>query len=741
MMTWQQLEKNVASVAQYLFERPASPETINGVKVDTVLKVRPDYYVLIEVTQERTLDKLRLDLAKFASVRPFLMSAQIYSECYFVTHEEPPPSLRETGRGHNVTVLTYKEFAARFFEFESYRHARESRRFGSAVNPTNGAKDTKAYVDVKYIGVSIDRTFTADDLVKTLRDGKHIILLGNYGTGKSRCVQELFARLSAAEAETLTYPLAIDLRDNWGTRRANEVLQRHFDDLGLSHQASAIIKTLDKGAVCLLLDGFDEIGSQTWSDNPLRLTQIRMDSLAGVRDLISRSSGPVLISGREHYFNSNAEMFKGLGLSEKSTLVVQCADEFSDQELRQYLEEIAPKTPFPEWLPKRPLVCQIIADMGSTSFLEATDAGAGEAAFWRSFIDALCEREARIHVALDGTTIRRVLRQLARATRTKPQDVGPISIQEINRSFERVTGLPPADESAVMLQRLPALGRLGSESTDRHFVDGYILDGLRSEDVRDIVESPDVTELTNQRWTNPLRRLGLTLLTYDMATAGGFSGYHRVMKQAASRQNGVLAGDLLAGLLMSAQGELDLGSMTLEESHLTFLDLSTAPVTNLRIRSSVIDELDITECRVRNVTVEDCIIRQVIGVSSVAGIPPWLSGSPVEQCEAVTTVSRIRKAKLSAEQRVFVTLVKKLFFQPGAGRMEDALLRGLGATADKKAAEKILNMLRTKGMVEQFRGKEGSVYAPDRKYAHRLNRILTELSLSNDPLWVSLRKD
>ena len=76
-----------------------------------------------------------------------------------------------------------------------------------------------------------------------------------------------------------------------------------------------------------------------------------------------------------------------------------------------------------------------------------------------------------------------MLCEVASRTRVKIGDVGPVSAMEINQAFEKVVGLRPSDESAIILQRLPTLGRVESESPDRQFVDQYVLDGLRAENL------------------------------------------------------------------------------------------------------------------------------------------------------------------------------------------------------------------------------------------------------------------
>ena len=157
VMPWQDLEQQVRTIAVHKWDVPASPETVNGVRIDCLLRVKPDYYVLVEVSEEKTLAKLRIDLAKFASVRPFLFSKNIYAECFFVCASKPPASLIETGRGENVTVLDPDQFAALFFDFKTYRYTRLRSPFGSSINPLTGKEDSRRYVPVGYLGCRVSR--------------------------------------------------------------------------------------------------------------------------------------------------------------------------------------------------------------------------------------------------------------------------------------------------------------------------------------------------------------------------------------------------------------------------------------------------------------------------------------------------------------------------------------------------------------------------------------------------------
>jgi hypothetical protein len=730
---WQTLELRVREIASYLWNCSATPETLNGVKVDCVLRQKRDYWILIEITVEDNLDKLRTDLAKFASVRPYLTSQNIYSECFFVSEKQLTDSLRTTGEGQHVNVQSLSEFESQFLNYAAYRHARSSQPFGSAVNPISGKKDDREYVRVKYLGVDVSREYSIEDIAEQLLRGHRIVLTGNYGTGKSRCTQELFSILASKHDDTLIYPISIDLRNHWGARRGTDIIRTHLEDLGLTTHADSVIRVLDKGKILLLLDGFDELGSQTWSDDPAEVRRIREKSLAGVNDLIGRTTGPVLITGREHYFNSKDEMLGSLGLRSNNTAIIQCSDEFSNDEIQEYLNKSLPGVVVPSWLPKRPLIFQVLSTLDQSS-LSSVLSDTGEVLCWDMIISAVCDREVKINHAIDASSVHSILVRLARITRQRPANVGPLHPRDLNRAFEDVRHLPPDDDTSIILQRLATLGRVSAESPDRQFVDTYFLDGLRGEDVIRIADH-DEESVFDEPWLNPTGRLGTALIADEIRMNGDTAPFMRALRLSAQRRNRLLAGDILSALILASEDPIDFGGLILAESHINELNFSERTVHNLTIRDSFIEELDISGVHPQTVRIENCEIGSIRGIAEAKGCPQWISGCKIGKYESVRNVAAIRQSALSEEQRILVTIIRKTFFQPGTGRKEEALMRGLGQSNKKRAAEKILLLLRDEGILDRFKGNDGWVYKPQREHTQRMQQMMAQLTLSSDPVW------
>ena len=738
-MDWKELETHVKELASCHWAAMANPEIINGVRFDCVIRVRSDYWIIIEISKEETLEKLRTDIAKFAAVRLYLLSQGTYPECYFVCNN-PSEQLRITGAGNKLKVRSVDEIRGLLLGYESYFNLRSKLPFGSAIDRRSGSRDSSEYVSVKYLGIDGKHSYAVPEISELLLRGEKIVLLGDYGTGKSRCIQETFFEMQDAVVRNWRFPIAIDLRENWGVRRGHELLRRHFDDLGVSEIGDSALRLLPRKRIILLIDGFDEIASQTWSNDPAIMRTIRKQSLAAVSDLLQRVDCGILITGREHYFNSQEEMFQCIGLNPNRTTVLRCSQEFTELQIQQYLERLKSMIIVPDWLPKRPLICQILADLDPDVLKDLVTSETGEVRFWSAALRAICAREASIKSILDEVVIQDVLIGLAHLSRTKVRDVGPLSIDEINDVFKKVTGTPPNDESAVILQRLPLLGRVEAQTSDRQFVDNYFLDGLRAEDVCRKLFSQD-DSIVSEKWLNPLRPFGIRVLSHEISLAADMTGVIRFLRRACTDYNRILGGDLVSAILSANEGTFDFNGISLTESHISSLDLSESRLSGIEISNSIIGEVIITQANPNDVRISKCLIEKVDGVSEAAGLPKWMVENEVGEYVRVNTVTRIKQANLSSEQKVFVTIIKKIFFQPGSGRKEEALLRGLESATLKRSSEKILKLLCREGILKTAPGKDGLLYIPQRAHTHRMADILKELTLSQDELWTYLRSN
>ena len=359
----------------------------------------------------------------------------------------------------------------------------------------------------------------------------------------------------------------------------------------------------------------------------------------------------------------------------------------------------------------------------------------GETDFWHHLIDVICERDARIHATFEGATIKKVLTYLATLTRVKSANVGPISLSESQRAFENAVGQMPIEEAAVMLQRLPCLGRLNSESNDRQFVDEYILDGLRAIDVSALARGDDVNTKVaiSSVWINPLNEVGLRILARFCDE--GSREFHLLATRSLSNQNRVLGSDIVAAMLLGQTDSVDFKGLAVDQGKFLLIDLSQVRASNLSITNSYFSRLILPASAPVGARIANCVAEKVYGATSVSGLPAWIIDLDAETYESIDSVSRIRKMELSPEHQVLVTIVKKTFFQKGSGRKEEALLRGLGQIVAPPTLQKILALLIRERCLERFRGDDGTVYAPNRAFAGRMKHMLYALRSSDDSIW------
>lgn len=737
MIKWEDVERNVRNYANYIWNRPAVADRIAGVNFDCVVKVSEFEMIVLEVTKNRTLDKIREDVTKIQTVRMAMMMKNIMVRPYIICDFSPTQGMKDAGKEYFIEVISFEDFRRMFFDFPTYYSVRSGKQFGSSVDPVTGENDSAEYTPVGYKlpgGSEVNVQEIADKIIK----GDKVVLLGDYGAGKSRCFREVFHILAKKSHETLLYPIAIDLKETWGLESAVEIIRRHFMHLGIGeNDTNNVIKAYNGKRLCFLLDGFDEIGSRPWSENKKTLELLRKHALQGVKDLLSKTGAGCLISGRDHYFNSDQEMYSALGLNKENAVTAKCKSEFNFEEFSRYLELNNLDVELPGWLPKKPLVLKTIASLSAEQVTRLFRSSNGdEIGFWFKFIDAMCERDSRIHAILDPETVKKVLIRLSSLTRTKSQNFGPLTEAEVINVFHEVTGTYPNEQSTVMLQRLPGLGRVSSETSDRNFVDTFILDGLRALDLSDKVQSGD-QQISDYNWLNPLESLGSSVLGYDIDKAQSASAFINYTKNSLYRNktNKVAISDCIAALSKTKLESLDFNSITFSEPHFGHLSFEAGNISNITFSDGVFESITLGKTIPVGVIVRGCHIESIEGVSSSTGLPSWIEKDcTIKNFELVDTLTAIKNSGLSNAQTILVSILIKVYRQAGNGRLEHTLTKGL-THVDKKSLGQVIRYLLSNGYLETSKDRGEIIYKPVRKFQGRIEKILVELDRSSDDIW------
>ena len=630
----------------------------------------------------------------------------------------------DAAASQGMLIQNISQFTSAFYDQKKYVDTRNEQKFGSAVDVFSGLPDKKPYISVKYIDKSSSNSYSISDIASSICNGKNLILTGSFGSGKSRCCKELFSLLSQQQS---LFCIAIDLRDVGPLSTANQIIRAHFEDLGLDSLCEPAIQLLTKGKLIILLDGFDEMGGAQWSDDPQKLREIRRRTLKPIREIVEKSFS-VFLSGREHYFNSDEELFDALGVNQQASLSLECKDEFTDEEIESFLADYSIKLKPPGWLPKRPLLYQILVELHSEGYPVTLDHSDSQASLWNHIISLIAKREARINKNFEEGVVLAIMKKIARASRHFGNDVEPVTLEDLKWAYKAVRGYEPADEDAVLLQKLPGLGRISYESKDRRFVDKYLIDGLRASELAELINSPD-EEIWDDNWKNPLEPLGLVVLGNHISEHGLSNAAINMAKRASIRNNSVLSSDLICALAYSDEEKIDEREINIGGSIMYILDLSSVEYKNLGFIDCIFYNLHMPDYIPKNLKLQNSIIESVFGIPNQNGVPGWISNCEISNFEEIGNIASIKNYKLTVPQRILCVILHKTFFQPGRGRQEEALLRGLGQIDQDGVTKRILRILIREGFLEKKKGRHGALYLPiiaKKKYAARIIEMQTQ---------------
>src|SRR5687768_9974762 len=122
--SWKRLEDHVRAVATLRWGEPCIPEHIDGVDFDEVCRVSLDEMILIEVTTEHNLQKVRDDLNKIKPTKLRLATNGLICRGFVVLETEPTLSMVEAGQQSHITVCSASQFQSILFDFQSYENLR-----------------------------------------------------------------------------------------------------------------------------------------------------------------------------------------------------------------------------------------------------------------------------------------------------------------------------------------------------------------------------------------------------------------------------------------------------------------------------------------------------------------------------------------------------------------------------------------------------------------------------------------
>jgi hypothetical protein len=216
-----------------------------------------------------------------------------------------------------------------------------------------------------------------DNWLSNSSDSKHLVLLGDYGMGKTsflRHYTKLLATSILNQGSLVRYPVLISLTNSSPRHGGIDEKIKAFvaDNLGVDYALFEIL--IHKGKILFLLDGFDEMGFVgTHDDRFKQINEIWQ---------LAHKNNKLIISGRPSYFPSKYELYKILNIVTKEDQVIQTnpyceslnLNLLHESQIQEYIEKYYPGkglfyfnwiTQFPSILElcKRPSMMHIIREM------------------------------------------------------------------------------------------------------------------------------------------------------------------------------------------------------------------------------------------------------------------------------------------------------------------------------------------------------------------------------------------
>lgn len=724
------------------------------VEIDGVAKTRHITHLIMATTSTK-LYKIKGDIESLEFASSIESSKGNSSKKWMIVEKPPEAPHVEYARQHSVLLLTMRQFRDRFFDSFDYLSRREACSFGSARDPRTGSATLSKdeFIEAPMTNLDTGKEISLSDITDKIARGESVVLVGAFGCGKSLTLRQVWFQLREKFRRTNSgnVPVAINLREHWGAKYADEIFRRHSKSIALKNPDDLTI-AWRVGILNLLIDGFDEMASSgaVVFQDVFVLRNIRRDSLVGVRDIVAQSprGTGILLTGRDHYFDDRQDLEHALGIQSKLFSWIR-VEEFDDSRAQQYLRGKGVTTEIPEWLPKKPLLLGYLTRRDILRDVLNIDGTRGQARAWYEFVSLICKRESEHErSAMDADTVQQVLEDLAIQVRSTSSGVGPITTLMLSQAYTNVTGQVPADAVVMQLQRLPGLTERDADPGSRSFVDKELLETLQGLAIVRILgrgtPSPKASSISRLRVVDGGWFESLTALGAGVAVAGlrdlkwNMSSLLVYISQSPSTQIGA---DLLNIAMIWAVEDgvpLDLHGVELRGVHVPIIDLDALSVIGLAIRDSVIDRLVIGMfARESMLSISGTLISRVIGVSSKDSIPQGVSlagNVDVSLFDGVRTNDSIVSLAVEPQVKALLTALIKLYKQRGSGRASSAFRRGLPPNIELYI-QKVLDLL----VKEEFAWRIKDVYHPARGKSGRVNKMIDAPGVSDDPLIAAAR--
>ena len=735
-------EDSVRATARMLWNEAAldGAGKLDSRERDGIFETRDTIHI-VEATVSQKLVKIQEDGRKtHEAVIKLRKEGEKFAQGWLITRSEPTADQRDWVKkkySSTTQIMSFDQFRSRLFDGIEYLSSRSKYRFGSILDFSDGSIHLPEgdFVPVDFI--DFDRTSAIAYFevfgLSAPGTGRRYLILGEYGSGKSMSLRGgfIFRRKSYLSRQYMKCPIYLNLREHTGQSSPVEALERHARLIGYPGPANDLVRAWRAGFIDLFLDGFDEMATAGWGGALVKVRNHRFAGMALVRNFLAESpaDADIFVAGRENFFDSHTEMAGALGTG-KHFKIVRTA-EFGSDELATYLKKKNFVGKFPSWLPARPLLISYLLAQKVLQGLHGDNGQLDEATGWDHLLEMIAAREASQDSRLDPQIVRRLIERLATFARTTVDGLGKLDVTTIQSAFQHEAGFAPDEGSAQLLLRLPGLAPSSKEDGTRQFVDVSLASAAKAGDVFRFIEHPYDDSLEPFAGViSGIGPLGRAVLVNKLIAADSSAAQvARALEIAANSDEATqICAEILASYRELGQ-DCDIGPLTIRsifDDEITF-SLGDASLVKIIFTECLFGAVHVDpEFPLKELPIfKDCVVGSLTGLLSKNSLPPQLATSEIAELpDEVSTNAQLFSAALPEPQKVLISILRKLFLQPGAGRQESAFFRGALDERSKSLVPEILEQVSSHGFAQRNKLRGKVIWHPNRAMSSEARKII-----------------
>ncbi len=263
--------------------------------------------------------------ARYRRADPGVLSTLVYAGT------SPLPEVTAKAAAKRVLLQSFTEYQG-LIDFQGYLERQIDRLKKDPIYPPELYIEQLA--ELPSDGGKLETADALSELEKLLASplGRFVLILGDFGTGKTFLLHELARRMALARGPLI--PVLIELRALEKAPRLDALVSQHLAMAGMERiDLPAFRYMLAEGRIALLFDGFDELA--------LRVSYERAAEHFSTLIEAARGEAKVVITSRTQHFYSDKQV--KLALAEQASSLkgyrLVRLQQFTDEQIHRFLEK------------------------------------------------------------------------------------------------------------------------------------------------------------------------------------------------------------------------------------------------------------------------------------------------------------------------------------------------------------------------------------------------------------------